>query len=141
MSWFPYPESLKKRAVRYLLDHYLGAFLKDRISVSQLHIDIYSGKASVCDLQLDCDEINDKISAGADGQIFEIVSGHIGQINIQVPWSEMFQKSCTIELVDLSFELALCKPEECEMDQAAAQKKAFQLAGSMCSSMGWDRTG
>ena len=131
MSWFPWPESIKKRAVRYLLDHYLGTFLKDRISVAQLDIDIISGKASICDLYLDADEINDKIGDG----LISVKSGKIGQIVINIPWTTMMNSSCSIELVDINFELEMIKDETVLFDKNEVKKHAFKLAESMCTSI------
>ena len=54
MPWtFPWTEFLKKRACRYLLQHYLGQFLKEKLSLDQLSVDLYNGRGSIKDLELD----------------------------------------------------------------------------------------
>ena len=54
MPWyFPWSESIKKRACRYLLQHYLGDFLKEKLDLDQLTVDIYNGKGMVTDVPLD----------------------------------------------------------------------------------------
>ena len=54
MPWyFPWSESIKKRACRYLLQHYLGDFLKEKLDLDQLTVDLYNGKGTVTDVPLD----------------------------------------------------------------------------------------
>ena len=54
MPWyFPWSDSIKKRAVRYLLQHYLGHFLKEKLSLDQLSVDLYNGTGCIKDVQLD----------------------------------------------------------------------------------------
>ena len=36
MVWLPWPESIKKRACRYILQHYIGQFLHERIRLASL---------------------------------------------------------------------------------------------------------
>jgi hypothetical protein len=51
MSWLG--ESVKKRACRYFLQHYLGQYFKHKIEVEQLSVDMYKGEGTISDLQLD----------------------------------------------------------------------------------------
>ena len=54
MPWyFPWSDSIKKRASRYLLQHYLGQFLKEKLTLEQLSLDIYNGKGTIQELTLD----------------------------------------------------------------------------------------
>lgn len=54
MPWyFPWSESIKKRACRYLLQHYLGDFLKEKLDLDQLTVDLYNGKGTVRNVLLD----------------------------------------------------------------------------------------
>ena len=54
MPWyFPWSESIKKRACRYLLQHYLGDFLKEKLDLDQLTVDLYNGKGTVRNILLD----------------------------------------------------------------------------------------
>ena len=54
MSWkFPWTEFLKKRACRYILQHYLGQFLKEKLTLDQLSVDLYNGTGTIKDLELD----------------------------------------------------------------------------------------
>ena len=58
MPWyFPWSDSIKKRASRYLLQHYLGQFLKEKLTLEQLSLDIYNGKGTIQELTLDVEVI------------------------------------------------------------------------------------
>ena len=53
MPWyFGLPEFLKKRACRYLLQHYLGQFLEERICLEDLTVDLYNGTGSIHNIPL-----------------------------------------------------------------------------------------
>jgi hypothetical protein len=49
------PSSIKKRACRYLLQHYLGRFLETKLGLDQLSVDLYEGTGCVKDVTLDVD--------------------------------------------------------------------------------------
>lgn len=54
MPWYlPWSESIKKRACRYLLQHYLGRFLQTKLGLDQLSIDLYKGTGCVKNVNLD----------------------------------------------------------------------------------------
>ena len=94
MLW---PDFLKKRLCRYLLQHYLGHFFKEKISLEQLTIDIYNGTGCVKNLHLDCEALNEQINAAAFSTStdsastststvpFEIVNGFVGYISVYIP--------------------------------------------------------
>lgn len=52
MPW-PFSESIKKRACRYLLQRYLGHFLQEKLSLEQLSLDLYQGTGSLAQVPLD----------------------------------------------------------------------------------------
>lgn len=52
MPW-PFSESIKKRACRYLLQRYLGHFLQEKLSLEQLTLDLYQGTGSLTQVPLD----------------------------------------------------------------------------------------
>ena len=103
MTWqIPWPEFLKKRLCRYLLQHYLGHFFKEKISLEQLSIDIYNGTGCVKDLHLDCDALNEQINASSSSGLnfsclpIEIVSGFVGYISVSIPWHDLFNDYCKL---------------------------------------------
>lgn len=54
MPWyFPWSDSIKKRACRYLLHHYLGHFLQEKLTLEQLTVDLYNGTGLVENVPLD----------------------------------------------------------------------------------------
>ena len=54
MPWyFPWSDSIKKRACRYLLQHYVGQFLQEKLTLDQLSVDLFNGKGVVKDVPLD----------------------------------------------------------------------------------------
>ena len=48
-----WPDALKKRTLRYLLQNYLGNFFLKNLSLDQLSIDLYQGTATITDIPLD----------------------------------------------------------------------------------------
>ena len=62
MPWyFPWSDSIKKRACRYILQHYVGHFFKEKLSLDQLSLDVYEGKGQIKDVQLDIQAVNDAL--------------------------------------------------------------------------------
>lgn len=54
MPWyFPWSDSIKKRACRYLLQRYLGHFLQEKLTLEQLTVDLYNGTGRVENVPLD----------------------------------------------------------------------------------------
>lgn len=54
MPWyFPWGDSIKKKACRYILQHYVGSFLQEKLSVDQLSIDIYNGTGKIENVLVD----------------------------------------------------------------------------------------
>lgn len=54
--WFqyiPFSDNIKKRALRYLIQRYLGRFFEEKLTLDQLTIDLYNGTGSVSDVSLD----------------------------------------------------------------------------------------
>ena len=62
MPWyFPWSDSIKKRLCRYILQHYVGHFFKEKLSLDQLSLDVYEGKGQIKDVQLDIQAVNDAL--------------------------------------------------------------------------------
>lgn len=122
MFW---PEFLKKRLCRYLLQHYIGHFFKEKISLEQLSIDIYNGTGCVKNLNLDCDSLNEQLNSassgsggggGASGGVssipIEIVSGFVGYISVYIPWHDLLNDYCklTVKNVQITIRVKQKKP-------------------------------
>ncbi|XP_047132306.1 autophagy-related protein 2 homolog B isoform X1 [Hydra vulgaris] len=101
MPWyFPWSESIKKRACRYLLQHYLGDFLKEKLDLDQLTVDLYNGKGTVTNILLDVWALNEMLSNA--GVALELVDGFISSISVSVPWKALLNDSCELEIHGLN---------------------------------------
>ncbi|XP_069752323.1 autophagy-related protein 2 homolog A [Narcine bancroftii] len=107
MSWFfPWSSSIKKRACRYLLHHYLGHFLDERLTLEQLSLDLYNGSGQLRDVHLDVWSLNELLeSLGAP---LEITEGFVSTISVTIPWSALITENCTVEVTGLQL---TCRPK------------------------------
>uniref|UniRef100_A0A673AS39 Autophagy related 2A n=1 Tax=Sphaeramia orbicularis TaxID=375764 RepID=A0A673AS39_9TELE len=103
---FPWSGSIKKRACRYLLQHYLGHFLQERLSLDQLGLDLYNGSGVIKDINLDVWAVNELLeSLGAP---LEIVDGFVSSIKVTIPWQALLTDHCTLEVSGLQI---TCRPK------------------------------
>ncbi|XP_037531173.1 autophagy-related protein 2 homolog A [Nematolebias whitei] len=103
---FPWSGSIKKRACRYLLQHYLGHFLQERLSLEQLGLDLYNGNGVIKDINLDVWAVNELLeSLGAP---LEIVDGFVSSITVTIPWQALLTDHCTLEVSGLQI---TCRPK------------------------------
>ncbi|XP_062325883.1 autophagy-related protein 2 homolog B-like isoform X2 [Osmerus eperlanus] len=98
MPW-PFSESIKKRACRYLLHRYLGNFLQEKLSLDQLSLDLYQGTGSLAQVPLDKWSLNE-ILESVDAP-FEVIEGFIQTISLTVPWAALLQENCALEVKGL----------------------------------------
>ncbi|KAH0620382.1 hypothetical protein JD844_020772 [Phrynosoma platyrhinos] len=98
MPW-PFSESIKKRACRYLLQRYLGHFLQEKLSLEQLTLDLYQGTGSLAQVPLDKWSLNE-ILESADAPL-EITEGFIQSISLSIPWGSLLQDNCALEIKGL----------------------------------------
>uniref|UniRef100_A0A8C7PAA3 Autophagy related 2A n=1 Tax=Oncorhynchus mykiss TaxID=8022 RepID=A0A8C7PAA3_ONCMY len=103
---FPWSGSIKKRACRYLLQHYLGHFLQERLSLEQLSLDLYNGSGVIKEINIDVWAVNEHLeSLGAP---FEIVDGFVSSIEVTIPWSDLVTDHCTLVISGLQI---TCRPK------------------------------
>ncbi|KAM8834324.1 autophagy-related protein 2 homolog B [Synchiropus picturatus] len=95
MPW-PFSESIKKQACRYLLHRYLGNFLQEKLSLDQLSLDLYQGTGSLAQVPLDKWSLNELLET-ADAP-FEVTAGFIQTISLTVPWATLLQENCALEV-------------------------------------------
>ncbi|XP_063804513.1 autophagy-related protein 2 homolog B isoform X1 [Pseudophryne corroboree] len=98
MPW-PFSESIKKRACRYLLQRYLGHFLQEKLSLEQLTLDLYQGTGSLSQVPLDKWSLNE-VMESADAPL-EVTEGFIQTITLSVPWGSLLQENCALEVKGL----------------------------------------
>uniref|UniRef100_A0A3Q3VYL5 Uncharacterized protein n=1 Tax=Mola mola TaxID=94237 RepID=A0A3Q3VYL5_MOLML len=102
MPW-PFSESIKKRACRYLLHRYLGNFLQEKLSLDQLSLDLYQGTGSLAQVPLDKWSLNELLET-ADAP-FEVIAGFIQTISLTIPWAALLQENCALEVKGLDMVL------------------------------------
>ncbi|KAI5741739.1 hypothetical protein M8J76_016678 [Diaphorina citri] len=97
MSWFfPFSDSWKKRACRYLLQRYLGQFLEEKLTLDQLSVDLYNGTGSVSDVCLDVQGLNEL--AEQQSLPLEFVDGYIGEMSVSIPWATILRDSSYVQI-------------------------------------------
>lgn len=100
MPWyFPWSEAIKKRAIRYLLQRYVGQFLEEKLSLDQLTVDLYNGTGTIKELALDVSALNEV--ADQLNLPLRFVDGYIGEICVSVPWHALLQDSSFVEVSGL----------------------------------------
>ncbi|CAK1550463.1 unnamed protein product [Leptosia nina] len=100
MFWYPWSESIKKRACRYLLQRYLGNFLEEKLTLDQLSVDLYNGTGTVSEVSLDCEALNEL--GDTQNWPLEIVDGHMQEITVTIPWSTLLKDDSIVEINGLS---------------------------------------
>ncbi|KAF7707420.1 autophagy-related protein 2 homolog A [Silurus meridionalis] len=104
---FPWSGSIKKRACRYLLQHYLGHFLEERLSLDQLSLDLYNGSGVIKEINLDVWAVNELLESLAAP--LEIVEGFVQSIKVTIPWAALVTDHCTLEVTGLQI---TCRPKD-----------------------------
>ncbi|KAG7163547.1 autophagy-related protein 2 homolog A-like [Homarus americanus] len=100
MPWyFPWSDAIKKRAIRYLLQRYVGQFLEEKLSLDQLTIDLYNGTGTIKELTLDVGALNEV--ADQLNLPLRFVDGYIGEICVSIPWHALLSENCFVEVSGL----------------------------------------
>nr|XP_045593817.1 autophagy-related protein 2 homolog B-like isoform X2 [Procambarus clarkii] len=100
MPWyFPWSDAIKKRAIRYLLQRYVGQFLEEKLSLDQLTVDLYNGTGTIKELTLDMGALNEV--ADQLNLPLRFVDGYIGEICVSIPWHALLSESCFVEVSGL----------------------------------------
>ncbi|KAL5272819.1 hypothetical protein ACHWQZ_G000851 [Mnemiopsis leidyi] len=97
--WFPWSDSIKTRLCRFLLHHYIGHYLEEKLSLDQMSIELYAGKGTIHNVALNTETLNDLLD-----QLnlpFEITEGFIGRVSIDVPWQALVSSSTNVEVEGL----------------------------------------
>ncbi|KAL5009376.1 hypothetical protein ScPMuIL_014957 [Solemya velum] len=130
MPWnFPWSEFVKKRACRYLLQHYLGQFLKEKLTLNQLSVDLYNGRGIIKELNLDVESLNEALS---NVQVpIEIVDGFIHSISVAIPWASLIQDSTSLEIHGLELTL---RPKQ-RKEEVSTLDTMFNSMTSMTTSL------
>ncbi|XP_050712970.1 autophagy-related protein 2 homolog A-like [Eriocheir sinensis] len=129
MPWyFPWSDAIKKRAIRYVLQRYVGQFLEEKLSLDQLTIDLYNGTGTIKDLALDVSAVNEV--ADQLNLPIRFVDGYIGEISFSVPWHALMLDSCFVEVSGL---MVTIEPKQRSEDVSMVDSMIESM--SMTSSM------
>ncbi|KAL9231607.1 hypothetical protein vseg_006811 [Gypsophila vaccaria] len=90
-----------KRACKFALKKKLGHLILGDIDVDQLDVQLALGVVNLCDLALDVDLINRKLT---DTCMFRLREGSVGSLSVKLPWND--GGAYQVELHDL--ELVVC---------------------------------
>ncbi|XP_005384601.1 PREDICTED: autophagy-related protein 2 homolog A isoform X3 [Chinchilla lanigera] len=99
-SW---SNSVKERVCRYLLQHYLGHFFQENLSVDQLSLDLYKGSVALRDIHLDIWAVNEVLESME--LPLELVDGFFSSIEVAVPWAALLTDHCTVQVSGLQLTL------------------------------------
>jgi len=122
-SWYTsFSDAFKKRAGRYLINKYLGTFLDDTISLDQLSVD---GAIRLSNVALNIRTINSLIEE-ADLPV-EFVDGHIQDLSVTIPWTDLLTESCHFTISGLTVTLQVKK-------RANPAQISASIFHSMCES-------
>lgn len=95
-----FPEKMKKRTLWYLFDRYLGHFLREKLTLDQLSVDLIDGKGHINDIGLDVSSLNEELSFLP----FQFVDGcFIDEISVYVPWSSLLTEPCGLQIKGSTF--------------------------------------
>uniref|UniRef100_T1JN27 Autophagy-related protein 2 n=1 Tax=Strigamia maritima TaxID=126957 RepID=T1JN27_STRMM len=100
MPWLAGELPFKSTICKYLLQRYLGDFLQEKGSYEQLSVGLFDGTASLTDVHLDVDTLNE---IGETYRLpVEFVDGYIANISVSVPWLSILKESSYVEVQGLS---------------------------------------
>ncbi|CAF0862579.1 unnamed protein product [Didymodactylos carnosus] len=126
--FFPWSTTLKTRACRQLIQHYLGFFFQEKLSLDQLSIDLFSGRGQVKDVILSLTALNESLTN--NNIPFEIVKAYVGEINLSIPWTSLLQDNSLLDIRDLEITI---RPKETNKSVIPTEA-SFELS-SMFNSM------
>ncbi|KRZ55741.1 Autophagy-related protein 2 -like protein B [Trichinella nativa] len=101
MTWCSYlrdvPSSLMSPFCTFLLNRYLGCYLLNKqINIEQLSVDIFAGKGSLKEVELDVKHINETLlERNIPVHLFD---GFVKEITINVPWTTLLEDCCLVEI-------------------------------------------
>ncbi|KAK6110251.1 ATG C terminal domain family protein [Brugia pahangi] len=125
-------DALQKRLCRFLIHRYLSDFLKSSINLEQLSATLYGGIASVSDVDMDVQKLNEAFESMKIP--FTVVEGYIGEVTITVPWQYILVKSVDLEVKQLQLTLQLQHCAE-ELPGDIVASMFGSVMGSLATSM------
>ncbi|KAG0366681.1 hypothetical protein BC939DRAFT_464075 [Gamsiella multidivaricata] len=91
---FAVPLGLQKRILSFVLQRAIGNFLEDDLDLEKLDIELSNGVVHLTDLKLNARALNDL----AAGTPLAVTQGRIGSITATIPWRNLWNGQCIIEI-------------------------------------------
>jgi hypothetical protein len=108
---FPIPTNLQKRLVIFLLKRSLGKILKDELNLNQLEVSMGTqGMLTLRDLNLQMNALNPYLLQTP----WIALQGHIDVVNFTIPWMDLLNTNCQIQIDGIHVKLGLEDPSGSE---------------------------
>ncbi|CAG8532578.1 11151_t:CDS:10 [Dentiscutata erythropus] len=91
------PATIQKRLLKFLLKRALGQFLAEELDLDNLEVQLGNGLIQLKELQLNVEVLNDLIA----NLPVVIVDGRIGGIVAKIPWKNIWNCDCVLEIHNL----------------------------------------
>ncbi|KAG0044590.1 autophagy- protein 2 [Gryganskiella cystojenkinii] len=101
------PAGLQKRLVSFLLQRAIGHFLQDDLDLEKLDIELSNGIVHLTDLKLNTVVLNDLVASTP----LAVTQGRIGSITATIPWRNLWNGQCVLEINGIDITLAPVKAQ------------------------------
>ncbi|KAG0301791.1 autophagy- protein 2 [Dissophora globulifera] len=101
------PVGLQKRLLSFLLQRAIGHFLEDDLDLEKLDIELSNGIVHITDLKLNTTALNDLVA----GTPFSVAQGRIKSITATIPWRNLWNGQCVLEIDGIDMALAPVKAQ------------------------------
>ncbi|KAG9320729.1 hypothetical protein KVV02_001777 [Mortierella alpina] len=101
------PAGLQKRLVSFLLQRAIGHFLEDHLDLEKLDIELSNGIVHLTDLKLNTRVLNELVA----GTPLAVTQGRIGSITATIPWRNLWNGQCVLEIDGIDITLAPVKAQ------------------------------
>ncbi|VDM25339.1 unnamed protein product [Toxocara canis] len=125
--------AVHKRVCRFLIHRYLSDFLKSKINLDQMSINLIGGTATVSEVDMDVQRLNEALDSARVP--LTVIEGYIGEVNASVPWQNLPQKSCEIEIRQLQITLQPQQTLTYDNQADLVSSMISSVVGSLASSM------
>ncbi|KAI8056718.1 hypothetical protein BDF22DRAFT_667643 [Syncephalis plumigaleata] len=125
-SW-AMPAALQKRLVKFLLKRAVGQFLRDELDLDHLDVQLGQGVVQLRELALNV-QIFNEITTDLP---FNVVDGRIGGITVTIPWKNIWQGDCQLEIHDFLLVVEVKGPENNEQLVGVDMASSHLMASSI----------
>ncbi|KAG0202543.1 autophagy- protein 2 [Mortierella sp. GBA30] len=124
LSSFAVPAGLQKRLVSFLLQRAIGHFLEDDLDLEKLDIELSNGIVHLTDLKLNTRVLNEL----AAGTPLAVTEGRIGSITATIPWRNLWNGQCVLEIDGIDITLAPVKARRSHSSDEQVVSSSVDLA-------------